>query len=105
MKMNEPHDQHGSITGTSLWMKEKKKKEVAEACIECDCSYKALKPAKVNTICLGNHTGVQIIRKSKGMIDANFRRKGAREEKGTQEALKEPMLDFFKQLVGQMIFF
>lgn len=48
------------------------------------------------------------------MINATFwveatsgRRKGVREDKErlTQGALKEPMLYFFKQLVGQIIFF
>lgn len=33
VKMNEPYDQHGSVTGISFWML---KKEVAEAFIECD---------------------------------------------------------------------
>lgn len=111
VKMNEPYDQHGSVTGISFWML---KKEVAEAFIECDCSYKALKPAKVNTICLGNPTGVQTLRESQGVINATFwrevtsgRRKGVREDKErlTQEALKEPKLLFFQAAGGSKIFF
>lgn len=62
--MNEPYDQHGSVTGISfLDVKKKKKKEVAEAYIECDCSYKALKSQYK---LFRNHTGVHIIRESQG---------------------------------------